>query len=367
MKILITGGHLSPAMAVIAEIGNKAEVIFVGRKFALDREKSYSLEYQEISKKQIPFYHLNTGRFTRLLNFKLIINFLKLPLGFYYALVILKKTKPDVILSFGGYIVFPICLIGFLINIPVYIHEQTIAPGLSNRLIGIFAKKVFLAFAQAKKYFPHHKTIVTGNPVRKNVLTIIKKPFFLEKNKPVIYFAGGSLGSHSLNKILEKILPTLLIKYKIIHSSGNISEYADYRKLLEIKNNLPEKLRDNYFLKEFFFEQELGFIYSISDLLVGRSGANTFFELIAWKKPAIFIPLPWSRSNEQLSHARLFQQAGTGEIFRQEEDPNDLIILIEKVMKNINDYKKNFKNVELLYQKNAEKIIVQTILSAHYL
>ena len=158
-----------------------------------------------------------------------------------------------------------------------------------------------------------------------------------------------------------------MIKYKIIHSSGNISEYADYRKLLEIKNNLPEKLRNNYFLKEFFFEQELGFIYSISDLLVGRSGANTFFELIAWKKPAIFIPLPWSRSNEQLSHARLFQQAGTGEIFRQEEDPNDLIILIEKVMKNINDYKKNFKNVELLYQKNAEKIIVQTILSAHYL
>src|SRR3989338_9330957 len=107
MKILITGGHLSPAMAVIDEIGNKAEVVFVGRKFALDRENSHSLEYQEISKKKIPFYHLSTGRFTRLLNFKLIINLVKLPLGFYRALVIIKKTKPGVILSFGGYIGFP--------------------------------------------------------------------------------------------------------------------------------------------------------------------------------------------------------------------------------------------------------------------
>lgn len=367
MKILITGGHLSPAMAVIEEIGNKAEVVFVGRKFALDREKSFSLEYKEISNKQIPFYHLNTGRFTRLLNFRLIINFVKLPLGFYRTLVIIKKTRPGVILSFGGYIGFPICLIGFLLNIPVYIHEQTIAPGLSNRLIGFLAKKVFLAFAQAGKYFPQNKTVLTGNPVRKNVLTIIKKPFSLNKNKPVIYISGGSLGSHSINRILEEILPTLLLKYKVIHSAGNIREYDDYQKLLEIRNDLPENLRDNYFLKEFFFEHELGFIYSVSDLLVGRSGANTFFELIAWKKPAIFIPLPWSRNNEQLSHARLFKQAGTGEIFRQEEDPNQLVNLIEKVMKNINDYKKNFKNVELLYQKNAEKIIVQTILSANYL
>src|SRR3989338_11359507 len=100
MKILITGGHVTPALSVIDEIKNKNDVFFVGRKYSLDSEKTPSFEYQEIQKRNIPFYNLKAGRFTRILSLRLLLNFLKIPLGFYNASQILREIKPDVILSF---------------------------------------------------------------------------------------------------------------------------------------------------------------------------------------------------------------------------------------------------------------------------
>lgn len=364
MKILITGGHLGPALAVIDEIGDKTEVVFVGRKFDLDQEKTFSLEYREITKRNIPFYHLQSGRLTRLLNFKLFFNLAKIPISLFQALKIITKEKPQVILSFGGYIGFPICLVGYILNIPIFIHEQTINPGLVNRVTGRLAKKIFVAFSEAKKYFPPEKVIVSGNPTRKIVLSLNKKPFTIRKNKPAIYFTGGSLGSHSVNLIVEKILSQILSKFIVVHQTGKITEYDDFNRLQEIRDKSPNNLKNNYYLREHFMGNELGYIYSLTDLVVGRSGANTFFELICWKKPAIFIPLPWSANQEQLSQARLFQAAGVGEIFQQSQDPRQLIDLIEKVLANADYYKSNFKNVELLYKENAAKIIVQTILSS---
>ncbi len=363
MKILITGGHLAPALAVIDEIADKAQVVFVGRKFDLDQEKTFSLEYQEITKKNIPFYHLQSGRLTRLLNFKLFSNLTKIPSSLFQASKIIAKEKPQVILSFGSYIGFPICLVGYILKIPIFIHEQTINPGLVNRVTGRLAKKIFVTFPESKKHFSPEKVILSGNPTRKIVLSVNKKPFSLRKNKPAIYFTGGSLGSHSVNLILEKILPQVLSKFIVIHQTGKISEYGDFKRLQAKRNKLPDNLKNNYYLKEHFTGDELGYIYSLADLVVGRSGANTLFELISWKKPAIFIPLPWSANQEQLSQAKLFQTAGVGEIFQQSQDSVYLIDLIEKALAHINNYKKNFKNVELLYKENAANIIVQTILS----
>lgn len=366
MKILITGGHFGPAMAVIAEIGNSAQVIFVGKKYDVYGKKAFSLEYQEIAKKNIEFYNLQTGRLTRLLSIRLLTNILKIPLGIYQALAILTKEKPNLILSFGGYIALPICLIASVMRIPILIHEQTIEPGITNRLIGRLAKKIFVTFADSRKYFPRAKTVVSGNPIRKNVLSIQKKPFGLIKNKPVIYFTGGSLGSHSVNIQVEKILPEILSKYIVVHQAGNIAEYGDYQRLLSKRNKLPKDLKESYYIRDRFFTDELGYIYSVADLVVGRSGANTLFELIALKKPAIFIPLPWSAGQEQLKHAQLFQKAGVGEIFDQSQDSKHLVKLIDKVLANIDYYKNNFKKLELLYKENAAKVIAQTIHSQLY-
>lgn|SRR3989338_3719273 len=365
MKILITGGHLSPALAVIEELGSRASVVFVGRKYALDQEKNFSLEYLEIKKRQIPFYHLQSGRLTRLLNLKSLLNLIKIPFGLYRAFKIFLKVKPDLVLSFGGYLGFPVCFAAFILKKPIFIHEQTIKPGLSNRLVGLMAKKIFLAFPEAKKYFTPAKVVLSGNPVRKNIFQVNKKPFDLKKNRPVIYITGGSLGSHSINLLVAKILPKLLEKYIVIHQTGNVSKYNDFKTLSQIRDKLTNELKKNYFLKTHFFTDELGYIYSICDLLVGRSGANTAFELLAAKIPAIFIPLPWSAGKEQLMHAQLFQKKGTAEILEQSQAAEKLLEIIAKVLSNLKYYKNNFKNLELLDRKNAAEIILQTILSQH--
>lgn len=361
MKLLITGGHLAPALGVIDNLSNNTEVIFVGKKYSLDNEKSFSLEYMEIEKRKLKFYELKTTRLTRIWNLTTLISFFRFPLGLISSLNILLKEKPEAILSFGGYIAFPVCLMAYLINIPIFIHEQTISPGLSNRYIGKLAKKIFISFEETEKYFPKSKIVLTGNPIRKDVLTIKKIPFRLHKNKPVIYVTGGSLGSHSINILIEKIVQQLLTNYIVIHQIGNIQKYHDYERIAKLKNSLPIEIKNNYFIKEHFYSNEMGYVYSVCDLVLGRSGANTIFELIVYSKPAILIPLPWSAENEQLKHALLFQNNKVGEIFNQKEEPHNLLKLIIKTMENITNYKENFTNLKSIYNKNASKIIIQTI------
>lgn len=364
MKIFITGGHFSPAMAVMSALQEKkpdVQIVFVGRKHSLEGERTSSLEYSEIQKKGIRFISLETGRLTRLFRLKSFLGILKIPLGFFQALQILLREKPDYILSFGGYIALPIALIGALLRIPLYTHEQTTRPGLSNRIIGFFAKKIFISFSEAKQYFNSKKTLLTGNPIRLSIHTVLKKPFAVSFDKPILYITGGSLGSHSINMHIERILSDLLKNYTIIHQVGDTKEYRDYERLFTMREHLPDDMKKRYFLAKHFFDDEIGYIYSVSDVVIGRSGANTFFELLSLKKPAIFIPLPWSANKEQYVQAELFKNAGAGEIFQQSESGEKLKKIIEDVVKNKSAYQENFKTLQALYKDNASNILIREI------
>lgn len=358
MKILFSGGHLSPCLALIDFLKDKKdiEIIYVGRKYNNDQEKSLSLEYKEIIKRKIKFYHLSTGRLTRGLNFNTIINLLKIPRGILMALKILRKEKPDIVFSFGGYLAFPIALCSFFLKIPLYTHEQTISPGLTNRIIALLAKKVFISFEETKKFFPQRKTIYTGIPLKPNIFRIIKKPFHLDSvTKPKIFVMGGSLGSHSINVIIEKNLSYLEKRFVIIHQVGNIKKYKDFERL-------KKKADENYFLVEHFLDNEIGYIYKVADLVISRAGANTFFELISLKKPAILIPLPWSANNEQLKHAYLFERFGLGYVFNQNEKPEELIKLIEKIFENYQTHKQNFNHLPIKFLTDAREKIIKEVL-----
>ena len=364
MKILVTGGHLAPALAVIEEIESThkgSEIIFVGRKYALDSEKTISLEYKEIEKRKIKFIPLQAGRLTRIFSLKTIRNIFRIPLGFINGFFIIVNNKPDVILSFGSYIALPIVFWGFIFKVPVYTHEQTINPGLANKIIGILSKKIFIAFDEAKKYFNQNKVIITGNPIRKSIFLIKDKIINFNKDRPVIYVTGGSLGSHSINLHIKKIIVSLLHCYIVIHQVGDTKQYYDYEDLKMFREKLPDVLKNRYFLEKHFFEEEIGHIYNQSDLVIGRSGANTFFELIVLKKPALFIPLPWSSGREQQRHAEIFAKAKTGEIFHQIEPSEKLYRLIKTMIDNINTYKKNFINLENFYKQDASKFITSYI------
>lgn len=358
MKILFTGGHLSPALALIDSLTNKPNVktVFVGRRYNNDKEKSLSLEFKEIKKRKIKFYHLPTGRLTRIFNFNSLLNILKIPLGFLTALKIIHNEKPDIVFTFGGYIAFPVALSAFIFRIPLYTHEQTIKPGLTNRIIAFLAKRVFISFEEVKKFFPKDKTIYTGIPLKKSIFQINKKPIFFKGiKKPKILIMGGSLGSHSINLIIEKILNQLKKNYFVIHQVGNIRKYHDLERLKKIADK-------DYYVIDHFFDDEIGYIYRNADLVISRAGANTFFELIALKKPAVLIPLPWSANNEQLKQAQLFEKLGLGYIFNQNEKPEKLMEIIKKIFLNYQIHKKNFDCLPIKFYPNATEEIIKYLL-----
>ena len=361
MKILITGGHSSPAISIIESLHNK-NIVYVGREFLLDKKTEKTLEYKEILRKKIKFINLNTGKLNRELSFKSIIDFFNIPIGFINAYKIIKNEKPDIVLSFGSYIAIPICIIAWLKKIPVYIHEQTIEPGLTNRLLSKISKKIFISFPQSLKFFPTNKTLLTGNPIKQSILNP-KKIMNIKKIRPVIFITGGSLGSHSINLIIKDIAIYLLKKYMVIIQTGSADKFNDFNVLNNIKNRLPNNIQQNFYIFKSLSSDEISYLYSISDLVISRAGANTTFELIYLKKPCILIPLPWSVKNEQEKHAQLITNAHAGEIFYQNQTSNILLKIIDKILNNLSEYKNNFNNLYYLIKTNASQKIIETIFS----
>lgn len=363
MRILVTGGHLTPALAVIDKLKGH-EIVFVGRKYALEREQTLSLEYKEITKRGVKFINLNTGRISRSVSLRDFLSILRIPLGLIQGFQIIRKEKPDRILSFGSYLAAPVVLWGWIFQIPIFHHEQTIQPGLASRFSAFLATKVFVSFEETLKYFPQRKTVLTGNPIRRSIFTIQKKPFEIRKTEPVLYITGGSLGSHSINMHVKEILKKLLEVFIVIHQTGDTKEYEDYERLEKFRNQLAEELKERYYPRKHFFEKELGYVYSLADIVIGRAGANTFFELLALEKPVIFIPLPWSGRKEQQKQAEIFQQNGVGEVFSQSEKSDRLLKLIYKMKSQLSQYKNNFKKLKFLYKKDAAETIVKELLKA---
>lgn len=358
MKILITGGHVTPALAVIEELEKRQgiRIIFVGRKYALDFDKEPSFEFDEISKKNIHFINLTAARFTRSLSFNTFINLLKLPIGLLQSFFIVVNEKPNVVMSFGGYLALPIGIAAFILSIPVITHEQTIRPGATNRIIGLFARHIFVAFPQAASFFKPSKTSVSGNPLRGSLFEKKLETAVTKKNgKKLLYVTGGSLGSHVLNVQMEKCLPKLLKDFTVVHQCGTSSQYNDFDRLSKIDS-------ENYYVKRHFGVGEVSWLYKNADVVVSRSGANTLFELIAFALPCVLVPLPLSAYNEQMHQAQVLKESGAGEIFRQEESNSILYDLICKVVANSTEYKHNFKKIQSLYKSNAAVTITNFLI-----
>lgn len=357
MKILITGGHITPALALIDELKKNSdiEIIFVGRQHANPRERNNTFEFQAIHELGIKFVNLETGRSSNITSVDFIGNIYLFAKGLLNSFKIIYSQKPDIIFSFGGYIALPIAIVGYFMRIPIYTHEQTLIPGSANKIIGKLSKFIFVSFPESVKYFDEKKTVIVGNPVRKNILSP-KGKFKIETKKKVIYITGGSLGAHSINEHIGNILDKLLEKYFVIHQVGNISEYADADRFSKINNK-------NYLVKEHFFEDELSDIYNRADLVISRSGANTVFEMIALKKPSIQIPLPWSANAEQQAQANLLHHSGVAEIFDQNESSDKLLFLIDEMLENLEKYRDGFEKLNNYYKDDAIYRIISATVS----
>lgn len=361
MKIALTGGHLTPALAVIDELKKdpNKEIIFIGRNYSLEGDRSPSAESVVVPNLGIKFFSVSAGRFQRKFTRHTIPSITRVPLSVFQALSILSKEKPAVVISFGSYVAFPTVVAAWILGIPTITHEQTLRGGLSNRLIARFAKKIAISWKESENFFPKGKTVLTGNPVRKEILELERK----RSTRPVVYITGGNQGSHSINEMIEEILPSLLAEYEVIHQTGSSEEYKDLENLQKIADQLPKRLQNRYIAAKWFNSTEVADILAKTSVVVSRAGANTVFEIAALGIPAIFIPLPWAASDEQTKNAQVLANIKAALILPQERlTPRRLLASINHVIENYQEYKKAAKGAARYVTGDASKLLVEEAL-----
>lgn len=336
-RIFITGGHFTPAKAVIDKLRQKEdwEIFYLGRRYAMEADKAPALEYQELSGlSYLRYLSITTGRLQR----KFFVNvgqslksLLKIPLGFLQAFWWLLKYRPGVVLSFGGYVAVPVAIGAWFLGIPVLTHEQTFSLGLANRIIRLFAKKVLM-----------------GNPLREE--------FFQVKSRPtnLIFVTGGNQGAHAINLAVEEIVAELSKKYEIIHQTGD-SSYRDFERLVKKQNQ-------NYTVRKFLNSREMARTLARAKLVISRSGANTITELAYLGKPAILIPIPWSEGSEQEKNAQSLVDLGMAELLPQEGlCGKSLSKMVEKMTDSYDVYQAKALEAKQIVIPNAAELIVDEL------
>lgn len=362
MKLIITaggGGHFASALSVIEQLPREWDIFFVGRKHPFEGDKALSFEFQTAQKLGIPFTAITTGRVQRRVSRYSLLSLFKTPFGFAQALKILKTYKPDIVVSFGGYVSVPVVIAASLLRIPIIIHEQTLQIGLANKVAAPLAEKICISWEAAQKYFPKQKTVLTGNPLRHPAPVQVKLP---EERLPIVYITGGSAGSHSINQLIAGGLEKLLQKYIIIHQTGDAKEFNDFEALTTLRSSLPTELQRRYLLNKFVSPGEMFFYLQKADLVVGRSGMGTVTELLSFGKPSLLIPFPYGQHDEQLENAQLVAAAGIGEIAHQESLTSDTLYRkIEEMLQKIAMYKTRAATAKKLIHEDAAQEIIEVI------
>ena len=360
MHIIFTGGHHTSALPVIKLLAKTTDIkiSWYGHKHSLKGDKNVTLEYIDINDLNIPFYELKAGKFYKTYD---PIRLLKIPFGFFQSIYLLLKHKPDLIMSYGGYLALPVVIAGYILGIPGITHEQTVVSGLANKVIARFAKKILITWPSSSVFFPQDKTILTGIPIREEIYKISSSSFNVNSNIPTIYVTGGKTGAHKINNIILEIMDSLLMEVNIIHQCGDYSLTNDFQKLESKYKTIQDKSKGKYYLRKFILNDEIGEAFGKSDLVIARAGAHIVYDLAALNKPCLLIPIPWVSHNEQYKNALVLKDIGLGEIL-EEKDLKDetLLNLINTMIHTLSNYKS--AKAQPLVKPDAAQAIVDEIL-----
>ncbi|RGY97349.1 undecaprenyldiphospho-muramoylpentapeptide beta-N-acetylglucosaminyltransferase [Clostridium sp. AM58-1XD] len=306
-KIILTGGgtagHVTPNLALLPSLRD------------LGYEIHYIGSYQGIEKKLIEnagvdYHGISSGKLRRYFDFKNFTDPLRVIKGYGEALKLMKKYKPDVVFSKGGFVAVPVVLAAKHYKIPTIIHESDMTPGLANKICIPSAQKICCNFPETLNYLPKDKAVLTGSPIRKELLEGSRLSGLqytgLSAGKPVILVIGGSLGSVTVNTAIRGILPKLLTRYHVVHICG--------------KGNLNESLigTEGYVQYE-YVDAPLKHLFAAADLIVSRAGANSICEILALRKPNVLIPLSAAASRgDQILNAKSFAKQGFSTVLEEE-------------------------------------------------
>jgi UDP-N-acetylglucosamine--N-acetylmuramyl-(pentapeptide) pyrophosphoryl-undecaprenol N-acetylglucosamine transferase len=308
-KIILTGGgtagHVTPNIALIPSLKSLGwQVEYIGSRDGI--------EQRLIKEQDISFYGISSGKLRRYFDIQNFTDPFKIIKGVFEAYFLLRRIKPNIIFSKGGFVTVPVILGAWLNRIPIIIHESDLTPGLANKISIPFATKICVTFPETLKYIP--TATFTGLPIRVEILNGDRdrgrKFCEFDRDLPVLLIIGGSSGSEKINLAVRQILDRLITKFQVIHvcGKGNIDSSANYPNYKQVE----------------YLGIELADILEISDVVISRSGANSIFEFLALKKPHLLIPLSKAASRgDQILNARSFAQLGYSAVLLEENLTSD--------------------------------------------
>lgn len=310
-----TGGHIYPAIAIANALKKEipdVRILFVGTDKGLEREL--------VPKAGFRLKKIRVKGFQRRLSLDTLRSLKEMFLGIWDSLKIIREVKPDLVIGTGGYVAGPVVFVAAMLHIPSIIHEQNVRPGVTNRILSKFVDKIAISYKDSKRFFPSEKIIITGNPVRDQILRGNKdmalKKFKLSPDIPVVFSFGGSQGAAKLNDAISDIIVQIKDKkiFQLIHITGK-RNYSKFKKLMESKG-IPLDSLGHIKVRPYIYEMQDA--YAASDLIISRAGAITISEITTCGKPAILIPLPTAAGNHQEYNARLLEKNGAAKILSNE-------------------------------------------------
>jgi UDP-N-acetylglucosamine--N-acetylmuramyl-(pentapeptide) pyrophosphoryl-undecaprenol N-acetylglucosamine transferase len=318
-KICLTGGgtagHVVPHFALYPEMLKRNwQVFYIG---------SNAIEKELVTAKGIEFKTITAGKLRRYISFKNFIDIFKVGIGFLQAVLHLLFNRPNVLFSKGGFVAVPVAIAAWVLRIPVVSHESDVTPGLANKIIKPFAKKLLVTFPETIKLVGP-KSVHVGTPIRQELFTGDRVKglklcgFSVDSKLPTMLVMGGSQGALKINTVLEESLPELVKKFRIVHLSGR-------GKVLSFSH-------ENYCGFEYVSEG-LEHIFALADFVISRAGANAIFEFLALNKPMLLIPLSEGTRGDQIVNAKSFAKQGfAAEIDEGQMDSKSLISDIDQLI-----------------------------------
>jgi UDP-N-acetylglucosamine--N-acetylmuramyl-(pentapeptide) pyrophosphoryl-undecaprenol N-acetylglucosamine transferase len=330
-----TGGHIMPNIAIIDDLkasfppsrGELGILYFGGRS---------GMEAALLEPLGVEYRGIFCGKLRRYFSWQNFIDVFKTPIGFFQAFFALVRFRPQAVFCKGGYVSFPVAVAGWMARIPVILHESDVIPGLANRLSARFSRIICVSFEESRKYFPSKKVLVTGNPVRREIVRGNKedgKTFTgLKENLPTILVIGGSQGANVINKAIFAALNELLEKYQIVHICGKDNLKGD-EEISGFLGSDSGKFAHRYRAFD-FVGAELKHLYALSDLIVSRAGANSLAEIAMLGKPSVLIPLGTKASRgDQIVNAEVFSKSHASVVIGEDElTAENLAAAIAKLM-----------------------------------
>ncbi len=361
LKVIVsgggTGGHIFPAVSIANELkrqlGDEVEILFVG---ALGR-----MEMERVPQEGYKIVGLPVQGFIRKLSFQNFVVLWNLWKSLGLAKKIVRDFAPDVVVGVGGYASGPLARVAAKRGVPVVLQEQNSYAGVTNKLLAKLASKICVAYEGMERFFPAEKILLTGNPVRQNIIesTIPNdeaKAFFnFEANAKVILSVGGSLGARTINESIKEALPQIVnSKVQLIWQTGKL--YKD-----KAEQAVKEAGADNVFVTDFISRMDMA--YTAADLVISRAGASTISELCLLGKATILVPSPNVAEDHQTKNAQALETKGAAVMVRDADAKDELmktaLTLVDDADK-LNSLAKNVKDMAL---PNSSRLIAEQVLA----